>query len=378
MKRPSAFARDFDAGDNFETFLLSAVATVLAIRAFLHLTGYIRIGGATLHVAHMLWGGLLMLVSLLLLIVFITRRPRRLAVFVGGVGFGMFIDEIGKFVTRDNDYFFRPAVAMIYVVFVLVFVVVRSVLTRRRYTANEYLVNALQEMQNVALDDLDPEEQRRALLYLDHADPESPLVEPLRRSLAGSILVASGTPREWARLREKIRSFYRSVASHRSFNRIVVTFFVVERAWNLLYLSVLLPFAAPRYAEWGRILTFERFVPSPEGWTVLDGAEIGSSALATGLALLGAYSIRRSRVDAFRMFERSILVSLLLTQVFLFYRQRFAALFGFVFHLLVLGAVRYMLQREIAEKDERISAQAVSPPGAARTPGGAREAIRRS
>ena len=65
-----------------------------------------------------------MLAALLLLIVYLDRPIQHLAVIVAGLGFGTFIDEIGKFVTADNDYFFRPAVALIYVVLVVLFLVV--------------------------------------------------------------------------------------------------------------------------------------------------------------------------------------------------------------------------------------------------------------
>nr|MEE4269245.1 hypothetical protein [Candidatus Krumholzibacteria bacterium] len=37
--------------------LVMAVLSVLLIRFYLHLTGYPRVGGDSLHIAHMLWAG---------------------------------------------------------------------------------------------------------------------------------------------------------------------------------------------------------------------------------------------------------------------------------------------------------------------------------
>src|SRR5207245_8137076 len=119
-------ARAADA-DLLDTFLVSAVATLLIIRVFLEATGYPQLGGNGLHIAHVLWGGLGMLVAIVLLLLFLSSSTRLVAALVGGAGFGAFIDELGKFVTSDNDYFFKPTAALVYVTFVLLFLAVRQV-----------------------------------------------------------------------------------------------------------------------------------------------------------------------------------------------------------------------------------------------------------
>jgi hypothetical protein len=100
---------------------LALHASILVIRAFLASTCYPQLGGHGLHIAHMLWGGLLMLIALVLLLAFIGRYLQSSAALLGGIGFGTFIDELGKFISSNNNYFFHPAIPLIYIVFVLLF-----------------------------------------------------------------------------------------------------------------------------------------------------------------------------------------------------------------------------------------------------------------
>ena len=114
MRLPTVGARR----DHAERYLFLVIAgfavSVAATRWFLDATGYPKVGGGGLHVAHMLWGGLLLVVAATLPLVFVGRRVLLLSAVAGGVGVGLFIDEIGKFITESNDYFFAPAAPLIY------------------------------------------------------------------------------------------------------------------------------------------------------------------------------------------------------------------------------------------------------------------------
>src|SRR5882757_3964535 len=118
MRVRPVLVRDRQAWQHLEAFVICAVVTVLITRSFLSATGYPKIGSGGLHIAHMLWGGLLLLIAQLLTLSYLGPVTKPLAAVLGGVGFRLFIDEVGKFVTADNDYFYRPAVAIMYVVFV--------------------------------------------------------------------------------------------------------------------------------------------------------------------------------------------------------------------------------------------------------------------
>lgn len=147
MKKPRhtprrAITRNATGPGAAEAFVLIAIATILLTRLYLQLTGYPQVGGGDLHIAHALWGGALMMLALLLGWLTLGAGTRIVAVVMGGIGFGLFLDEVGKFVTKDNDYFYGPAAEIMYVLVVLILVGARMFRDFRPLSGRECLASA--------------------------------------------------------------------------------------------------------------------------------------------------------------------------------------------------------------------------------------------
>ena len=152
-------------------------------RGFLAATGYPQVGGSKLHIAHVLWGGLLLLAGLLSTLAFLSPAAKPVAAVVGGVGFGLFIDEVSKFVTKDVNYFYRPAIAIIYVCFCVLFAVIRW-LSRRRFTLREATLIGLESLQGAAVGALSEERRSHVLQLIRTSGDDSPITQSVRDLLA--------------------------------------------------------------------------------------------------------------------------------------------------------------------------------------------------
>ena len=161
--------------------LLSFALSVLVTRLFLQLTGYPQLGGNTLHIAHLLWGGLLLFIGALAMLIFANRWVYRLGAILTGVGVGLFIDEVGKFITRTNDYFYPPAAPIIYAFFLLVVLLYLQIRRPRKRNARAELYRVFDTLEEVLERDLDDVEYESLKIRLEyvvkHADyPEQALL----------------------------------------------------------------------------------------------------------------------------------------------------------------------------------------------------------
>lgn len=114
--------------DIIDTFTLASIASIVIIRGFLLITGFPQIGGDTYHIAHVLWGGLFLAIALLISL--LSQVNRLVVALIGGIGFGFFIDEVGKFVTSDNNYFYDGAFFLMYVTILMIWLIARVAVVR--------------------------------------------------------------------------------------------------------------------------------------------------------------------------------------------------------------------------------------------------------
>ena len=156
-----------------DTYVLITLVTlafsVIATRTFLELTGYPQIGGSTLHIAHAIWGGLLLYAAALLPLILANRWALYLSAGLNGLGAGLFIDEVGKFITRDLDYFYPPAAPLVYAFFLLSVLLYQYVRRLKREAPRTLLYHAFEEMQEVLDSDLDQGEYEEIMGWLRSA-----------------------------------------------------------------------------------------------------------------------------------------------------------------------------------------------------------------
>jgi hypothetical protein len=327
------FIRDHDAGNLLEKFLVSAVVSLLTIRFFLFLTGYPTLGDGRFHIAHMLWGGLLMFVALLVSLTFLSRKVKYFAAVVGGIGFGAFIDELGKFITSDNDYFFEPTIALIYVCFVLIFILARLIERYFSLDSVEYAVNALEMTKEAIVNDLDVEEKKKALHFVKLSDKDDPVVKLLKKLLQDFQAIEVKDPNLFIKAKRWLSLHYRVLIQKRIFIKAIIYFFVIKT-----------------------VLEFVRagFYVSTMS-TIADYGEVFSLTLSAILVVLGIYHIKKGkRALAFESFKLSVLVSIFLTQFFLFYKHQLSALTGFAINIVILSVLQYLLSQENLIRQERV------------------------
>ncbi len=361
-----------------ENFFVAAITSVLVIRLYLSLTGYPQLGTGHFHIAHVLWGGLLMLIAIIMLLTFLNNSVKDLAAVIGGMGFGAFIDEIGKLITSDNDYFFQPAVALIYIFFILLYLVIRIIGREQQLSCDDRIVNAFDVMKEISAHKMRPEDRQLALTLLRDC-PEG----IVRKNLEAILL---NTPPDYTngmslalRFKSLVNRWYGYAVTRWWFNGTVIGFFafvsitslyslIVAVQWStglalgisgaVLLVGVLLLEKQSRLRNlhllvsvviivvsilvtWSLLVSLKVYPFSFLNWAHFVFTSVSGIITVVGLLIMTV-----SRLRAYHIFRLSILVSIFLTQVLAFYQSQFLALAGLIVNILILLALRYMINNE--------------------------------
>ncbi|MPV37254.1 hypothetical protein [Georgenia subflava] len=312
--------RDPRASEHVLGFAVTTVLTIAVTRGILQLSGFPQIGGDSLHVAHVLWGGLLLGVAVVLAVSFAGPVVRPLVAFVGGIGFGLFIDEVGKFLTQDNDYFFRPAPMIMYVTLVVVMIAADTLHGRRAHHPTEHLAAAADHAVAGLAGGLSAERRAVAeeLLAKGGRAPGADQTAALLRVIPDDDAEAPD-PLDLAGRR--IRGLLRTIVTRRWATRTTAVLLVVVLVGTLA--TVALSWepgerGEPAWALVGALLTVAlSLVAAVRGWTLLGS----------------------DRFRAFQWLRRAVLVNLLLTQVALFRIAPWPATLGLFLALAALGVI---------------------------------------
>jgi hypothetical protein len=327
---PRFALRSADLGRRLDLFLVCAVGSVIGNRVFLIITGYPQLGNGTLHISHAIWGALMMAVAIVFAISFLTPNNRTFIAFIGGCGFGWFIDELGKFITRDVNYFFQPTIALIYIVFVAMYMVFRGI-QRRDLGPDEAVLNGLEALKAAAVGELSEPRRASAMALLDRTGADGALAREVRTLLADETNLPVPRPNRFEQWGKAVRAWYLGLARHRWFTLLVI-------CWFAAYVVASVVAAVLLGLDHSEIKGFVE-------WAVTI-----SSIVAGALMCVGLFRVRRHRVSAYRWFERGVLVQIFVTQVFEFNQEQLAGVLGLTINILLWIAVRSMIRAEIDEE----------------------------
>jgi hypothetical protein len=318
-------ARDIEAGDLMENFFVWAVVSFLGIRIFLILTDYPQIQTESLHIAHMLFGGFFMVAALIISFVFINKEAKFISSVVGGIGFGAFIDELGKFITKNNNYHYEPAIALIYIILVIIFLASRLIEKYFMYTQEEYAVNAAEMIKQALVHDLEVDERSLALTYLKKADNNNTLVKILKQTLKNLDTIPNKNPSLFHKARKLLRESYSQIIKIKTFNLLIIGFFISYSTIN--FIQAFFNFKnIDSIFDWGHILS-----------TLFSGTFV----------LLGIYAlINFSRKRAYEYFRFAVLIHIFLTQFFLFVEKQFSAVISLALSIIIWNTLQYLIFEE--------------------------------
>jgi len=352
---PFQFIHREQADQYLENVIVSSALTLIVIRVFLRLTGYPRLAPGNLHIAHAVWGGVILLCAGLLALTYRNQLVLSLSSVLTGVGWAFFVDEVGKFLTAEQDYFFRPAAPLIYLSFLVLWYL--SIRVRRFEAPKAEIYHALDRLEEVMEASIDPADLQalKARLRRLSESPDDGLSDELARALLDfvqrrEIRVREPVPSGWSmtfiQLRHRVDQLVLSARASRLWMPAALYTYAFVLGSNVF--AHLLPLVAPDLAP----ALYAGLDVSPLSSVITTFFFVVLLALRTAVAALligSAHRIREGDLRGWHLAHRALLVSIAGADVLLFYFSQFSAAIVVVLDIVLLGWVKHFLyQRSVA------------------------------
>lgn len=330
--------------------LISFGASVMFTRLFLNITNYPKLGNSEFHIAHVLWGGLILFAAALLPLIFANRWALSTSAVLSGLGVGLFIDEIGKFITQSNNYFYPPAAPIIYAFFLITVLVYMRVRRSDRKSPRDEMYRSLSILTEVLDADLDPQERIDLHNSLQSVQDTSndPAMVRLSKDLmdfiaSEHIIVAPRRPTIIKRWQERINQNIERFLP-RKIHKIVISagatiigFIALFDLWSLLMLIArgIQPFSS--------IISFEPLVYASSMSLLWHLIRLGLEGILGLITFAGGVLIYfKNEQRGIYLSTIGLLLQLTAIDLLVFYLDQFSAAFSAIFQLgLLLLIINY-------------------------------------
>jgi len=336
--------------------LLSFVATVSVVRSFLILTGFPQIGSGTLHIAHVLWGGLILYIAAILPLIYISPRLHNVDAILSGVGMGLFIDEVGKFITRQYDYFFPAAAPIMYVFFLFVVILVIMINRPGVVDGRAELVQALEIIREQLYRPLEPVEREhieRDLNKVIATDPDTLHQDMARRLLelvrSDPRMAPETRPAWWLRLTKQLEQWLteRRLSWSLGVGMVLLSLVTLKNPMQVWLEQVMPNSALVAYLQShaGRQI-------APADAPLLFNTRLVLEVLVGSLLLVSVWLLAAGKKRlACNLGYLSLLVSLVVLDMLLFYFEQFSTVAIVLLQFVVLFGVIFYRRKYLRTRD---------------------------
>lgn len=323
--------------------LISFGASVVFTRLFLNLANFPKLGNDNLHIAHVLWGGLILFAAALLPLIFANKWAYSTSAIFSGLGVGLFIDEVGKFITQTNNYFFPPAAPIIYAFFLITVLIYMRVRKSKSQTPRSEMYRALSILTEVLDSDLDAEERtdiNSSLQYV-RENSDDPALVKLSQDLISFIesehLVIYPRRTTLIGWKEKIRQYLEKVLPRPVHRSVIIGGLCLVSLLAIFDLVSLIMLSQKSIQPLNALIKLEPLVVSSATNFLWHLVRLTMEGVIGIIALVGAALILfKDEQRGVYISTISLLMQLLVVDLLVFYLDQFSAAISAIFQLILL------------------------------------------